>query len=256
MRERSWLHWILAALLVALAGLAVAFAAPSGSVKGTASPHGKVVVVTGDESQTVVLGDLADGEARTIAAGSHEVVVTRHGDRLDVTLDGEALAPKTLRVHRSARADTQVWIERDRDDESADEEIHRHKVRMKWVTADDGEKDGEPIEVRIESDEPGAEGERTVMVFVGDGGPGDVVAAPDIALVAPDTVVYRCPEDGTVLRMDRDKATQESYLCPVCGREMEKSSTPHVEFLRMAAPPAPPAPPVPPSPPAPPAPRE
>ena len=52
MKERSWLHWVLAAVLVALSGLAVALAEPAGSGPSSSS-HGRVTVIVGGGSQTV-----------------------------------------------------------------------------------------------------------------------------------------------------------------------------------------------------------
>ncbi len=256
MRERPWLHRILAALLVALGGLAVAFAEPADS-DPTASPHGKVTVIVGSDRQTVTVSDLADGEARTIAAGPHEVVVTRHGDRLDVTVDGEAVAAHGFRFGPVSEGGKRVWVEREQESERPHADDDRHEVTMKWVMSDDEEADGEPVEIRIESARSDAAGEDTVMVFVGGDHPGHVaMIAPDAEFITSDRVTFRCSADGTVLRMDKDKATQERYLCPVCGRAMERSVVPHVKVLRMAAPPAPPASPLPPAAPAPPAPLD
>ena len=184
-------------------------------------------------------------------------MITRHGDSLDVTLDGERVAAKALRFESASGGGKRVWIESRQESERSVEGAHQHQVAMKWVMAGDGEADGEPVEIRIESAMPDEAGEDTVMVFVGNGNSSDAaMIAPEADFILSDSVTYRCPADGTVLRMDRDKATQESYLCPVCGRVMERTAVPHVKVLRIAAPPAAPLPPAPSAPPAPPAPRE
>ena len=46
-----------------------------------------------------------------------------------------------------------------------------------------------------------------------------------------DKVRYRCSEDGTQLVLDKDDATQESYVCAVCGRVMDKVETPEVRMV-------------------------
>jgi len=210
--KRSTVVQVVAAVLVVLGGLALAFAEERRiEVKVEASDAQNVVVMVNGERHELALDDLAVGEQRTFSAGEHTIVVTRVGDELEVELDGHGLG-----APGGAHAAKMIFVgEGEHADEVVVEEGDGAKVRKKVVivTSDDADGAGYRFETG------------------GEKGDFKVIRVDDALKVVSEGVVFRCSEDGTTLRIARDKATQPTYICPVCGRVMEKVETPEVKVM-------------------------
>jgi len=242
MKQGSWVHVLLAAAVVLVAGVLLALA--DEAVVEPAQDQ-RVVVNVNDAVETIALDDLADGESREFAAGKHKVTVTRSGQQLKVLLDGEDLlaehAPELDRKNL-------VWL--GEEDEAGAEA--RRVVVVKGA-------EGEPVKGRtviIRTREGEGEEELTVdveaivdeelskleelevarakgtMVFMSaePGAEPVVVAAPGRR---PGMVRYRCEETGSELLVDKEKATADSYVCPATGCEMIRVEEPEVRVIKV-----------------------
>ncbi len=228
MKKTSVVQAIVAAVLVILGGLALALAGEEPVRLEVRQQAGdRVTVEVNGEPTVVELGSLRDGEERSFPAGAHSLTVRRSGGALVVTLDGHELgAPGEV------EADSFVWVQGD-----------EAKVQRKVVVITDGEGgEGATSQVHVSTDD-GAPGEhvRVVKIRRGAGSPG--AEAELLALVGEgglehaheggclDRVRFRCADDGTVVAIAKDKATQDSYSCPVCGRPMVKEEGPQVRVM-------------------------
>ncbi len=211
--KRSTVVQMVAAILVVLGGLAFVFAEERRiEVTVEATDGNQAVVMVNGERHEVSIGDLAEGERRTFTAGEHTITVQRVGDQLKVDLDGHGLGKPGC----------------------------EHAEKMVWV----GE-EGEHAEHVIVHEGEGATVRKKVVIVTGDdaegagyrfqtGSEGDdvkVIRVDDALKVVSEGIVFRCSEDGTTLRIAKDKATQSSYTCPVCGRVMEKVEAPEVRVM-------------------------
>jgi len=217
--KRSTVVQLVAAALVILGGLALAFAGEGRTeVTVETTAGGQAVVMVNGERHEVSIGDLAEGEQRTFSAGEHTITVQRVGDELKVDLDGHGLGEPGC-----AGTAKLVWVGEE-GEHGEHVVVHKGegaKVRKKVVivTGDDAEGEG----VRVET---GGEGEAVKVIRTGDA----LALVPDIAQLE-NRVTYRCSEDGTTVSMAKDKATQATYTCPVCGRVMEKVDAPKVRVM-------------------------
>ena len=241
MKTKTWVHILVAAALVIIGGAVIGFAEQT-TLKVMIEDDDSINVDVNGEVTVVNLDDLADGEERVIEAGEHTIVVKRVGDEFKITLDGNDFgAPGCAANH----AENFVWVGDDGESVGVQKKVVVIKAddatgvpcEKKIMISADGEvlsPDSENFDVFIKKLE-GALGEETIDIEVlkerlGEhmvvNVNGETHGSPMIVkhhTVAKDTIRYVCPEDKTELSLKKDQATQESYLCPVCGRAMEKA---------------------------------
>jgi rubrerythrin len=211
--KRTTVVQVVAAILVVLGGLAFVFAEERRiEVRVEANDGNQAIVMINGERHEVSIGDLAEGEQRTFTAGEHTVTVQRVGEELTVNLDGHGLGKPGC-----AHSEKMVWV--------GEEGEHAEHV---MVHEGDGAKVHKKVVIVTGDD---AEGAGYRFETGGEGEDVKVIRVDDALEVVSERVTFRCSEDGTTLRIAKDKATQSSYTCPVCGRVMEKAEAPEVRVM-------------------------
>ncbi len=242
MTRHDVVRTILAALLILGVGVAIAVA-ESLEVRVKRTDAGQMVKVDADGiTEELSLDDLADGEAREIAAGDHTVTVRRDGDRLEVLLDGEPVTAPATRtmvwvgddgVTHEVQGDAhKVIVLRDDDVDEGEARVYAYKVADGELSGD-VDVDVEEIRKRIENGQIDetfdieVTGPRVVMKS-GEGHPAFVTTH---GFHGEDRVMYRCDETGSELIVKADDALLESYIDPVTGCLMKKVETPEVRVI-------------------------
>ncbi len=247
MKQLNWLHWILAAAIVVACGVVLAFAGDDPELRKMVK-----VNVNGD-IESLELDDLADGETREFDAGEHAVTVTRRGDELFVSLDGEEIGGP------GPGSDPLVWVTKDEFIESGGEGGARRVVIVKrdcegdcegegefrtitvHADCDDEIEDCEEIDIDIESvDEliAGAQVHKmhvtghphTVFMTSEDGHHPMIIKS---GMAHAGMVRYRCEESGSELLLKEEDAVADTYLCPATGCVMEKVTEPEVKVIKV-----------------------
>jgi hypothetical protein len=246
---------VLAALLVLILGSVVSFAEVQTLKLKVKKGGAETVEVDHNGAVEVIeLEDLADGEERSFTAGEHSITVRRDGDELIVKMDGEDLAGVHT-VVGDGKANM-VWVSDGNEkkiDVFSDKELKGKRVIM--IGDEGGEGEHKIIKIKCEGDETDCDHLETIdieTIVKGELDPEALVKGigeEHIMLHVDSTVQghhgeplviksrggamtrYRCPEDATMLVIDKEKATQEHYLCPVCGREMEKLDAPEMKVM-------------------------
>jgi hypothetical protein len=239
MSRRSWAQVMMAAASILLAGVVQALAEEA---TGERVRDQQVVVDVNGAVQTIGLEELADGESRELSAGEHSVTVTRHGDRLEVLLDGKELMGE---VPAALGGKAVTWVGEEGDGKAT----VKHVVVMKGADGAPGEprtvfiatREGEgeeelTVEVRAVGDaewtEADAAGGKHTMIFTS-AEPGSepvVVAAPGLRT---GMVRYRCEASGSELLVEKDKATADSYVCPATGCVMTRVAEPELRVIKV-----------------------
>jgi len=243
MKQLSWSHWILAAAIVLAGGVALVFA------DGGSELRKMVKVNVNGEVESLELDDLADGETREFDAGEHTVMVTRTGDELFVTLDGEEIGSP------GSGSDPLVWVTRDGLTEPVGEAGARRVVILKsdcegdcegaselrtitiHADCDDEIEDCEQIDVDIDSmDEVEihklhVDGHPHAMFMASGDGPHPMIMKT--LSMRNDMVRYRCEETGSELLVKKEDAVADSYVCPATGCVMEKVTEPEVKVVKV-----------------------
>lgn len=246
MRHRSLLPVIAGA--VAFLGITVALAFTSRSDVQVATAGGYAFIVAdGSEPVTVNLDALAEGETRSMRLGDRDLTLTRTREGLALDIVGaDGSKRKLLVANRTAHGgvfvvgegkDTSmVKIRRVEKSGGADDEIEV-KVDtgdgVEWV--DEG--DGQVLILK-------GEGKDKVLRFAGEGEDGKTVIVmkhagdPDgSAWVSGEAgfVAYRCPGDGTVMTIRKDKVPAAGVTCPVCGTQLQPLQGGHRQVIRKKA---------------------
>jgi hypothetical protein len=239
MRTSSWLSVLEAAALVLAGGALLALAAAGDEAEVAEQ---RVMVTVDKTTQTIGLEELADGESRELPAGEHSVTVTRHGDRLEVRLDGKDLMGE---VPAGLDGEAMTWVGEEGDGKAT----VKHVVVMKGAEGTPGEartlfigtREGEgeeelTVDVRAVGDaewtEAGASGGKHTMIFTS-AEPGSepvVVAAPGLRT---GMVRYRCEATGSELLVEKEQATADSYVCPATGCVMTRVAEPEVRVIKV-----------------------
>ncbi len=228
-----WLQIVVAAGMVLMAGVAITMSAQEVRVEVLKAGDEEIEIRLDDSSETVRLEDLADGEERTFGTSEHPVTVRRNGDQLEVLLDGKEIGVGGC-LHR---ADKMLWI--------GDEDHEGDGVR-KIVMLKSGEDMAEEIiELRVDMikerlagaglDDLDLSGLDQLLVEGGDHDPHliRVDATHHVLADGKKRVRYRCEETGSMLVIDADQATGDTYICPATGCVMEKVEEPEVKVIKI-----------------------
>jgi hypothetical protein len=249
MKENFRSHLLLAAALILISGLAFVALAGETETKVKVMKLGdeEIKLVIDDTTEVITLEDLADGEERTFKAGDREIVVKREGDELNVTLDGEGFASHKHGHH----AKSMVWVTTD----GEEDDVHKIVVR----TGDDEDEDVMAYHIMIDEDEIGDKIEKVIELKLDKLGAHleelehlDILKDIDIDIDGEPVVVkvhgdkhvllgkhddgkvhYRCEETGSVLVVDAEKATEDTYVCPVTGCVMERVKVPVAKRVKV-----------------------
>ncbi len=255
MEEMKWLKVGTAALVIGVAGAFVALAEDRVEVKVEVEAEDEnrtavVEVKTGDTVEVFTVDDLEDGEERVFQTGDRTVTVRRVGDDINVLLDGEELGAggegkqirKIIKIGGDGDCDHDLLLE------GSDENVWHMKEGNEGVKiimirkGEDGEElvwhgDGEDIDLEtiiVELEGELGEGEEHEIdviveklkghhgvVFIGD----DDSAPKMIKIMGGPhggMVRYRCEATGSMLLVNEEHATQDSFIDPATGCEMNK----------------------------------
>ncbi len=211
-----------------------------------------VTVMTTSTIEDIVLdiGDLADGESRTFERDGKTVVVTRHGEALDVTVEGEGEASKHLLVRGAGDAKRTIRIS------TSDHGAGEH-VPLVWVaTTDDGDEvkvtrrvevrknddgtvevtvNGEPVDPDQLKELDEVDGLQQIVVDVDSDA--HVLGLGEHAWTTFDKdtgrISFHCENDGTDVSVPKDKVGSGVVSCPICGTPMEKVERSHVKIFQI-----------------------
>jgi len=223
MKSRSWVQVMVAALLVLAAGAVLALAK---TTQITVEKNGeeKLTVKTDGVMEELRLEDFADGEERSFGDGEHKITVRRNGDSLNVMMDGFPVGHHMPHHVDCDKRHVSVWCDTDEELLATGEKAYSFRIetdredavdvhqRIAIVTSTDGD------EVLVET----LDGDvHPILLEIADG-EGDRLVQKVIRHHGCDRVQFVCEEDGSAITIPTDKATQETYLCPVCGREMQR----------------------------------
>jgi len=245
MKTKSWVYILVAAVLVIIGGAILGFAEET-VLKVKVDSSDSIKVFINGELTEINLDDLADGEERVIEAGEHTIIVKRVGDSLTVTLDGNELGDPQDMVWFGDEGDHEGMLKKVMVIKTGDEECDEggHKVIMLGHPGMEHPEGIENIDVIIKSIE-GALGEEAfnievikehlgehILIDIDEEmhGHGENVFLKRIGAHA-DQLRFVCENDGAELTIKKSDATQEAYMCPVCGREMKKA--PEVKVMHL-----------------------
>jgi nitrite reductase/ring-hydroxylating ferredoxin subunit len=237
MGKQTWMQWVLAAILVVVAGALIA-AAEEERIEVRVEKNGsdEVTVDVNGVTEVVRLDDLADGESRTFDVGDHELVVTRVGDELTVITEGHEFGSFG---HHGKSMDHMIWVSEDGDEIEIEGDCDHKAVRKMVVlkSGDGGEGETRTYTIHVDGDEVLLDGEHNIeideIIKHGDHGEhgaifiskdGDVHHQSMLKAhgMHGDVVAYRCEETGSILVVKKDDAIEDAYICPATGCVMEK----------------------------------
>lgn len=260
MKENRWTTILMAAVMVILAGGAIALAETVDvEVEVDSEATAVVEIKTDDSVEVFTVDDLVDGEERIIEAGEHTVTIRRTGDDITVLLDGESLDDGMAGHHQMIREmivmgegtgeekkivmvggghHGQKFIEFDGDGEGVkiikikkgeggeDFVWHGDAGAEEFVIELTEElQEGQLAEIKVLLEE-GIEGEN--VFFFGDDEDGDMHKV--ITMGGPHgvhgahfgKVRYVCEETGSMLMVDEEYASQNTLVDPASGCLMTK----------------------------------
>lgn len=245
MSKSTWMQWVVAAIVVILAGAFIVSAGERIEVRVEADGGDEISVDVNGVTEVVRLDDLADGESRTFDVGDHELVVKRVGDDLTIVNDGHAFG--SFGSHKTI--DTNIWVT----DEGENIEIDgAHKMIMVKTggceDCDEGDCEGHAsaYTIHIDGDDVMVDGEHLIEIDEiikshGGGGRGAVFISEDGNVHHPsmmgahqwhsDMVTYRCEESGSTLMVKKDDAFEDVYICPATGCVMTKVEEPDLKVI-------------------------
>jgi hypothetical protein len=271
MKENFRSHLLVAAALVMICGLAFVALAGETETKVKVMKLGdeEIKLVIDDTTEVITLEDLADGEERSFKAGDREIMVKREGDELRVTMDGEGCIDGLHEHGKHARS--MVWVTSDDEDKDVhkiviragdDEDVHGKAIVVK--RGDDEDEDVMAYHIMIDEDEFGDKIEKVIELKLDKLGEHislehleelkdlailkdidiNVDGKPMVVKVHGDRhmfigkhddgkVRFRCEETGSVLVVDAEKATEDTYVCPVTGCVMERVKEPMAKRIEV-----------------------
>ena len=246
MRKQTWVHLVIAAILVLAVGAIIASAEERIEVRVEKNSSDEISVDVNGVTEVVRLDDLADGESRTFDVGDHELVVKRVGDALTIVSDGHGF---TSFGGHGKSLDTMIWVndEGENIEIDGDCEFEGEKVIVMKVVGGEGE-DGESktYTIHIDGDDVMLDGEHNVeiaeiMKLHGGGHHGAVFISKDGNVLHPsmmgahqwhgDVVKYLCEETGSTLLVKKDDAIEDAYICPATGCVMTRVEETDVQVI-------------------------
>ena len=247
MSKQTWVHWVVAAILVVIAGAFIASAEERIEVRVEKESADLISVDVNGVTEVVRLEDLADGESRTFDVGDHELVVKRVGDDLTIINDGHDFGSFGVRgVGHSAN----VWVTDEGEDIeiTGDCEFGGNKVIVMKVDGLEGE-DGEvkTYTIHVDGDEVMLDGDHNFeideimklhkghhgAVFISEDGDVDHPMIIKSHGMHAGLVKYVCEETGSVLMVKQEDALEDAYICPATGCVMTKMEEPEVRVIKI-----------------------
>lgn len=187
----------------------------------------------GEDADVVNLSDLADGETRTFDTEKGQIVASRDGDSVLLTIrkDGEEEHSFTC---VTGKDECLVITPKDGDDKST--------VLMIKKTALTGEGETMDIEMMVLGDHHamahgkamfiGEDGSSMLRLHTGhEGMKVQVEDGAHVIHIESSGVVLRCPEGDTTMRVDKDEA-DETYYCPRHDVPLVKAESDFVHEIR------------------------
>jgi len=217
MKRESCVRYLVGAALVLLIGAVWALAEEIEMNVEVRNEGGQVVTVDiNGVTETVRVGDLAEGEQRTFDVGDHKVVVKRVGDSLVLINDEHGLA------ELEEAGEDHAYVVVTDEDESCDHPCRR-VVIMKTgdgqaIDIEELEGGGDKILIFTEDEH---EGDRELH-WVAEGEEGSPVFIKKVVRAGGDFVTYRCEETGSTLIVKAGEKLLDDYIDPVTGCVMKK----------------------------------
>ncbi len=247
MSKQTWVHWVVAAVLVLVAGAFIASAEERIEVRVEKESADLISVDVNGVTEVVRLEDLADGESRTFDVGDHELVVKRVGDDLTIISDGHAFG--SFGAHGEGRS-TNVWVtdEGENIEITGDCEFGEKKMIVMKVDGLEGEEgEAKTYTIHVDGDDVLLDGEHNIeideimnlhggdhgAVFISKDGDVQHPAIMGLHGMHGDMVKYRCDETGSVLMVKKDDALEDVYICPATGCVMNKVEEPEVRVIKI-----------------------
>lgn len=247
MSKQTWVHWVVAAILVVLAGAFIASAEERIEVRVEKESADEISVDINGVTEVIRLEDLVDGESRTFDVGDHELVVKRVGDDLTIVSDGHAFG--SFGAHGEGHS-TNVWVTDDGEtiEIDGDHGFSANKVIVMKVDGLEGE-DGEvkAYTIQLDGDEVLLDGEHNVeldeiiklhrghhgAVFISEDGDVDHPMIIKRHGMHAGLVKYICEETGSVLMVKQEDALEDAYICPATGCVMTRIEEPEVRVIKI-----------------------
>lgn len=247
MSKQTWVQWVVAAVLVVVAGALIASAEERIEVRVEKNASDEVTVDVNGVAEVIHLDDLADGESRTFDVGDHELVVKRLGDELTIITDGDAFG--SFGDH-GAHRQMNVWVTDDGDEIEIDGDCEFSGKKMIVMRVDglEGEEgEARAYTIQVDGDEVLLDGEHNIeideIVKLHGGHQGAIVISKDGLADHPmiikshgmhaGLVKYLCEETGSVLMVKAEDALEDAYICPATGCVMKKMEEPEVRVIRI-----------------------
>jgi len=247
MSKQTWVHWVVAAILVVIAGAFIASAEERIEVRVEKESADLISVDVNGVTETVRLEDLADGESRTFDVGDHELVVKRVGDDLTIVSDGHAFG--SFGAHGVGHS-ANVWVTDDGENIEIDSdcEFGGNKVIVMKTAGLEGE-DGvaKTYTIHVDGDEVLLDGEHNIeideIMELHGGHHGAVFISKDGGVDHPmiikghgmhaGLVKYVCEETGSVLMVKQEDALEDAYVCPATGCVMTKVEEAEMRVIKI-----------------------
>ncbi len=247
MSKQTWVQWVVAAILVVIAGAFIASAEERIEIRVEKESADLISVDVNGVTEVVRLEDLADGESRTFDVGDHELVVKRVGDDLTIISDGHGFG--SFGAHGEGHS-TNVWVTDDGEDIeiTGDCEFSEKKVIVMKVDRLEGE-DGEvkTYTIHVDGDEVLLNGEHNIeideimnlhgehhgTVFISEDGDVDHPMIIKSHGMHAGLVKYICEETGSILMVKQEDALEDAYICPATGCVMTKVDEPEVRVIKI-----------------------
>jgi hypothetical protein len=247
MNKGTWVHWLLASIVILLLGAALAVAEERIEVKVEKHGGDEITVDVNGVVETIHLEDLADGEERSFDVGDHSLVVKRVGDDLTMVTGGHSFG--ALGGHAKS-LDTMVWVTDDGEEIEIEGDCEKKAARKIVVMKSDaqGDDDTKIYKIRVDGDDVLLDKEMNIeidevmtigagdhphAVFISEDGQGDHPVIIKTHRAGADMVKYRCEETGSVLLVKKDDAYHDTYICPATGCIMTKVEEPEVKVIEI-----------------------
>lgn len=247
MSKQTWVHWVVAAILVVVAGVLIASAEERIEVRVEKESGDEISIDVNGVTEVVRLEDLADGESRTFDVGDHELVVKRVGDDLTIISDGHAFG--SFGAHGVGHT-ANVWVTEDGENIEIDSdcEFGGNKVIVMKVDGLEGSAGEEKsYTIHVDGEEVLLDGEHNIeideivklhrghhgAVFISEDGDVDHPMIIKRGGMRSGLVKYLCEETGSVLMVKAEDALEDAYICPATGCVMKKMAEPEVRVIKI-----------------------